>query len=107
MDIELTDQEIEKFDNELSEAVKAVSKNYPLSNFKRFVSQYLLYTNDEDQWTFDYESYVLAIYRSKCEGIKQHPMNWAPEHYAENWNHDKFKKSLESLRQIASGEADF
>ena len=105
MDVKITDQEMHQFENELSGAIKVVSKHWPLSKFKRFVSQFLTTTNNEEQWTFDYESYALAMYRTKVMIMQLHPMHWAPEYYQERWDYNKFKKSIESLRKIASGEA--
>ena len=105
MDFEITDQEMQQFETELSEAIHRVSKHWPLSKFKRFISQFLMTTNDEDQWTFDYDSYALAMHRTHSEGIALHPMNWAPEYFFDRWDNDKFKKGIESLRKIASGEA--
>lgn len=93
-----------QFEHDLREAIRLVSKHWPLSQFKRFISQFLLTTNDEEQWTFDYESYALAMYANKAVGLELHPMKWAPEFYQERWNHEKFKKGIESLGRIASGE---
>ena len=104
MDIEITDKEMEQFENELSEAIHLVSKDWPLNKFKRFVSQFLMTKNDEDQWTFDYESYALSMYRTKREELNLHPMHWAPDYFFDRWDDKKFKASIESLRMIASGE---
>jgi hypothetical protein len=102
--MEITDKEMQQFENELCEAIRLVSKDWPLSKFKRFVSQFLRTTNDEDQWTFDYESYALAMHRSNRNNINLHPMNWAPEHFFDRWDNEKFNESLESLRKIATKE---
>jgi hypothetical protein len=104
MDFEVTDQEKQQFENELSEAIHLVSKQWPLSKFKRFVSQFLMTTNDEDQWTFDYESYALTMNRENRDGKNLHPMHWAPEYFQDRWDDKKFNAGIESLRQIASGE---
>ena len=74
-----------------------------LSNFKRFIAQFLKTENDEDQWTFDYESYCLYLTILKKDVFLKylHPSNWAVEFYQERWDNDKMNKSLESLRRIA------
>jgi hypothetical protein len=73
-----------------------------LTNFKRFIAQFLKTQNNEDQWTFDYESYCFSLGMLKEEKYKWiHPSNWAVEYYQERWNNDKMNKSLESLGKIA------
>ena len=90
-----------QYEEELSECIEKVSKHYPLSIFKRFVGQFLLTENDEDQWTFDYESYALVMGRSTYEGGQMHPINWAPEYYQDRWD----KKSFELFEsQISDGK---
>ena len=75
---------------ELSEAIHKVSKEWPLSAFKKFIQEFLLTTNNEDQWTWDYESYALSCRHCKRKDI-MHPKYWAPEHYQERWDQKKIK----------------
>lgn len=74
-----------------------------LSNFKRFISQFLKTENDEDQWTFDYQSYCLWLTILKKDVFLRllHPSNWAVEYYQDRWDIEKMNKSLESLGRIA------
>ena len=68
--------------------MKRVSKEWPLSKFKAFVSTFLKTENDEDQWTFDYESFALANYRAAKFYA---PKEWAPEYYQERWDNELFE----------------
>lgn len=77
-----------QYEHELSEGVRKVSKEWPLSKFKTFVSTFLQTENNEDQWTFDYESFALSAYRSKKEW---EPKFWAPEYYQERWDNELFE----------------
>lgn len=67
------------------------------SKFKRFVSQFLKRDNDEDQWVHDYESWVYWLKPGRYE----HPVTWAREFYGEDWDREKEKKSMESIKEIA------
>ena len=103
--MEISIKEFEKYDNELIEGIKLANKYlWGLSNFKRFISQYLKTENDEDQWTRDYESYCLCLF-----GAKKyiHPGGWAEDYYQERWDIEKMNKSLETIRKIASGEIKY
>lgn len=74
---------------------KAISWHWGLANFKEFISRFLKRQNDEDQWTFDYESYVLDLNEEKYE----HPMIWAAEYYGKDWDEEKLKAGIESLKK--------
>lgn len=78
------------------EAISHVSKHWPLSKFKEFISQFLIEENTEDQWTFEYTCYAVMVYTT-CS--KLHPMYWAPDFYGDRWNHEKFNKSLKSFKE--------
>lgn len=55
-----------------------------LSKFKSIITPNISTKNDEDQWTFDYESYLLAI----SLGYED-PLIWGFEFYRERWiNHE-------------------
>ena len=104
MEIEVTEKDMEQYREKLGKAIRHVSQWYPLSNFKRFVSQFLLTENDEEQWTFDYQSYALSTYDAKNEGLAAHPMHWADEYYRERLDNKKYKESMENLKKIARRE---
>ena len=74
-----------------------------LSNFKRFVSQFLKTENNEDQWIFDYKSYCLYLTMlNKDTFLKYlHPINWASEYYQERWDNNKMNKCIKSIGKIA------
>ena len=88
-----------KEQDNLKTGIKLANKYlWGLSNFKRFIAQFLKTNNDEDQWTFDYESYCLylmSLKEQKYEWI--HPSSWAVEYYQERWDNNKMNKSLKSL----------
>lgn len=87
---------------EINKGVKlAVRSGWGLSNFKRFISQFLLTENNEDQWTFDFESYCLTLTSINPEKLFQytHPSNWAVEYYQDRWDLEKMNRSLEDLKE--------
>ncbi len=91
---------MDKFEKEFEEKRKiAVKYNWNFTNFKRFIGQFLKRQNNEDQWVFDYESWVLTLE----ENYYEHPSKWAEEYFGEDWDLVKMNKSLESLKRIASG----
>ena len=76
------EKEVEQVNVDLLKGRKvARSRGMRLSIFKQEVSLGLLTDNNEDQWTFDYESYLLALSRGKY----QSPTNWAKEYYQGRW----------------------
>lgn len=79
-----------QYETDLSNCISIVSKEWPLSKFKEFVSSFLTTTNDEDQWTFDYECYALDM-GEEGERHSLHPKHWAPEFYQERWDDRKHK----------------
>lgn len=100
-------QELKDMDKKLIKGIEiANSFKWGLSNFKRFVSQFLKTGNDEDDWTFDYESYCLQLTGIYPERLHRyvHPSNWAADYYQDRWDSDKMNKSIESLGRIARGE---
>tara|TARA_R110000851_G_scaffold45570_1_gene111452 strand:+ start:284 stop:622 length:339 start_codon:yes stop_codon:yes gene_type:complete len=92
-----------KEQDNLIKGLEIANKNlWGLTNFKRFIEQFLKTQNNEDQWTFDYESYCCQLSSLKEEKYEWiHPSNWAVEYYQERWNSDKMNKSLKSLGRIA------
>lgn len=61
--------------------IVAKANNMNLSKFKTEINKGLLTTNDEDQWTFDYESYLGSI----SGGIYVTPTEWGEEYYMDRW----------------------
>ena len=53
-----------------------------LTKFKNEIKQGLLTANNEDQWTFDYESYLGAL----SNGIYESPTEWAEQYYFGRWS---------------------
>ena len=99
-DDQLFKVEREQFEKHFEEKRKiAVKYNWNYTNFKRFIGQFLIRKNDEDQWVFDYDSWVLTLKPDYYE----HPSNWAEEFYGKDWDLVKMNKSLESLKRIACG----
>ena len=91
--------------NNLIRGIKLANRYlWGLSNFKRFISQFLKTDNTEDQWTFDYESYCLYLTMLKKDNflLLMHPSNWAIEYYQERWDNKKMNNSIESLGRIAN-----
>lgn len=88
------EEELKIYGKQLSEGIKKVSKKWPLSKFKTFISQFIPTENDEDQWTFDYESFALANYRTE---VLYEPKDWAPEYYQERWNAALFEKTYKHI----------
>ena len=96
------DLDFEKFEIEFEKQWKikhqqAVKWLWNLTNFKRFISQFLKRNNSEDQWTSDYKSWVDSIIINKYE----HPSSWAKEYYQNDWNLEAVNKSIQSLGKIA------
>ena len=54
-----------------------------LTKFKQEINKGLTTVNDEDQWTYDYESYLLVLYR--CETFIS-PIEWGSEFYPGRWS---------------------
>ena len=52
-----------------------------LSGFKKDIKKYLKTANNEDQWTYDYESYLLNI----SDGRFIEPVIWGREYYFGKW----------------------
>ena len=104
MNLEKTfeDLEFEKFEIEFEKQwqikhQQAVKWLWSLTNFKRFISQFLKRKNSEDQWTTDYKCWVDTIIIDKYK----HPSKWAQEHYQDDWDLDAVNKSIQSLGEIA------
>lgn len=75
---------------------KAIEWNWGLDNFKQFMTRFIKRDMDEDQWTFDYESYVLDLNEEKYE----HPQIWAAEYYGNDWDKEKWDAEIEDLQNI-------
>ena len=52
-----------------------------LSKFKKEISLGLSTINNEDQWTFDYQSYLYEL----SNGIYESPTQWAERYYFSRW----------------------
>ena len=91
-------------EKEICEAISFVSKHYPLSKFKKFISQFLLTENTEDQWTYDYESYAMFMYHGRDSKLSIHPTQWAYGYYRERWDLEKERLSMLSIKNIAVGD---
>lgn len=99
------EEEFEEMYNEehqhINNQVKiAVGYKWGLSDFKSFISKFLKRENNEDQWTHDYESWVLTL----NEGEYEHPRKWAEDYYNADWDFKKmntFIISLSGLCKIA------
>lgn len=74
----------------------AIRWNWNFTNFKRFASHFLKRNNNEDQWIFDYESWVDTL---KLDGEYKHPSEWCEFYYQEDWDTEKMKKSLLSMKK--------
>lgn len=73
----------QEFDDKLSKGINvARTNNMSLSKFKKEIKKGLTTTNDEDQWTFDYESFLCAI----SNGVYESPTEWGKEYYFERWS---------------------
>jgi hypothetical protein len=51
-----------------------------LTKFKKEISKLLETGNDEDQWTYDYESYLYSL----ASGYYSTPTEWGSEYYIED-----------------------
>jgi len=94
--MKIYEEDIEKqsneFKNELQKGITIAKKNnINFSKFKQEIFKHLTSENNEDQWTFDYESYLVGIARSK---IFQTPTEWGKEYYYERWQMNKNKKNI-------------
>ena len=79
-DIEKTGVEIEQ---NLQKGIDIARKhNINLTKFKQEISKHLTTKNDEDQWTWDYQSYLEGLARIT---IFQAPVEWGKEFYHERW----------------------
>ena len=81
------EEDIEKgekeYEDELSNGRKVARKRgVSLTKFKIDIMKGLTTKNCEDQWTFDYESYLLTIARGKF----QTPIDWGEGYYFERWS---------------------
>ncbi len=81
---------------------KAIEWHWGIDNFKRFMSQFIKREMDEEQWTFDYESYVLDLNEEKYE----HPQKWAAEYYGNDWDKEKLDSAIEDLRNSLKNRAE-
>lgn len=86
-------EDIEKarraFEAEIIEGGNVARKNsINLTKFKQEIIKGLTTTNNEDQWTFDYERYLGAISRGRF----QSPITWGQDYYSE-------RRSLKSLNK--------
>lgn len=89
----ITDDSIEdsalELERDICKGVKKISKKYPLSKFKEFVSKYLKTENNEDQWTFDYESY--ALHNASLREDYTEPLEeWTIDYYRDRWDLEKY-----------------
>lgn len=83
----------EQEDLNLANCVKmSVDRGWGYSSFKNFVSQFVLTENDEEQWQFDFESYVLSS-ANKYE----HPGTWGLDYYNNRWDIRKYNKFIKEL----------
>lgn len=71
----------------------AVKMGWNFTNFKRFIVQFLKRDNDEDQWVFDYQSFVLTLKPDYYE----HPSEWAQEYFGKDWDGEKMNKQLDKM----------
>jgi len=79
-DIEKQEQE---FNDKLVKGIEIARENgVNLTKFKKHISEGLKTTNDEDQWTWDYECYLCSISRGRFES----PKKWAVDFYQERWS---------------------
>ena len=60
----------------------AWNNNINLTKFKKEISKRLTTNNNEDQWTYDYSSYLLVL----SNGIFINPIEWGKEFYPGRWN---------------------
>lgn len=97
----LEDMEYEELRNKYENDWKkkhqlAIQCKWNFTNFKRFISQFLKRNNNEDQWVFDYESWVDTLKPDRYE----HPSKWAKFYYEKDWDLEKMNKSIEGLKRI-------
>lgn len=83
--MDITEYDLEQaqreFNNTLSKGILVARKNnMNLTKFKKEVKKGLQAINNEDQWTFDYESYLCCI-----SELYQSPIAWAEEYYFDRW----------------------
>jgi len=77
------EKEERKFSAKMLKGTKvARANNMNLTKFKTEIEKGLLTTNDEDQWTFDYQSFLGAI----SNGIYESPTEWAEEYFNGRWS---------------------
>lgn len=79
-DIEL--EKLQKQDDELIGKGIGIAKlnEMSLSKFKNIISKHISAENNEDQWTFDYESYL-----SQIVFYYETPLQWGELFYNERW----------------------
>jgi len=85
--MEIYEEDIEKAGVEIEQNLQkgidiARKHNINLTKFKQEISKHLTTKNDEDQWTWDYQSYLEGLARST---IFQTPIEWGKEFYYERW----------------------
>lgn len=67
-----------EYERDLIKGRKVAEQNgMKFSCFKNEISKDVDLDNDEDQWVFDYQSYLLSI----STGNFDSPKNWAKEYY--------------------------
>ena len=82
-DFEAIEQE---FNNDLSKGISvARANNMNLTRFKKEIGEGLLTENNEDQWTFDYESYLCGLSNGV---VFESPKEWAEQYYFGRWSLD-------------------
>ena len=83
----ITEEDIEKagteFEADLLKGREVAQNNgVNLTKFKTQIRLGLLTEINEDQWTFDYESYLAAISRGKF----LQPIDWGEDYYFGRWS---------------------
>jgi len=77
------EKEEREFSAKMLKGTKVARANkMSLTKFKTEIEKGLLTTNDEDQWTFDYQSFLGAI----SNGIYENPTEWAEEYFDGRWS---------------------
>jgi len=90
-----------ELENKTIKGIQLANKfGWGLSNFKRFVSQFLKYKNNEDDWTYDYEVYCMQLTGINVDKLHRyvHPLNWAANYYQDNWDLEELEKAIKNLK---------